>query len=104
MKSPSASVGEPGGWVEAGLVGLAGADGFGHLVVDFVNRVFADVAAIFAVLVGCADDILAFGRAEKVARTLCGNIGNVLLHAITLNSLELICVYWLVQPHRQYEE
>ena len=35
-----------GRWVETGLVGLAGTDGFGHFVVDFEDGLFGDVAAL----------------------------------------------------------
>ncbi len=44
-----------GGWIEAGLVGLAGADGFCHRVVDFEDDAFSAVAVVLG-FVRAADD------------------------------------------------
>ncbi|HCS53912.1 MAG TPA: hypothetical protein DIW81_20380, partial [Planctomycetaceae bacterium] len=48
--------GGAGGWIELGLVGLAGADGFGHLVVDFEDGAFGAVVAVVFGFVLAADD------------------------------------------------
>ena len=44
-----------GGWVEAGLVGVAGADGVGHGVVDFEDDALGAVIAVIPFLILSAD-------------------------------------------------
>ncbi len=48
-----------GGRVAAGQVGLAGLHGLGHLVVDFEDGVFRDVAAFLGDLAGVVLDLSA---------------------------------------------
>lgn len=61
--------GGAGGWVEFGLVGLAGVDGLLHFVVDGEDRLFGDVSAFlndfaFGVLDSRAGDVFAFDDGE----------------------------------------